>query len=183
MDRQGVIPVERIKKVLMIIAPKNFRDEEYLEPRDAFNRNNLEVKVASTTKEIATGSISARIMPDITVKEANPSDYDAVVFVGGAGCAIYIGDKEANRIITEANKADKLICAICKAPTILAEAGVLKGRKATVWNSPENLEILKRNGAVYTGNMVEEDGNIITANGPTAALLFAKHIVERLEKM
>ncbi|MEM3341714.1 MAG: DJ-1/PfpI family protein [Thermoplasmata archaeon] len=168
------------KKILMIVAPKNFRDEEYLHPREVFEKAGHRVTVASTTTDTAYGSISAKIKPDILLKDVKPQEYDAVVFAGGAGCAVYIGDKDATKIAQEAYKGGKLVCAICKAPTILAAAGLLKGRKATVWDSPENREILEKNGAIYTGQPVEQDGKIITGNGPKAAYDFGKKIVENL---
>ena len=73
----------------------------------------------------------------------------------------------------------KIIAAICIAPVTLANAGILNGKKATVFPSGKN--DLIRNGAKYTGDSVTVDGNIITANGPMAAEAFGKKIVEMLK--
>ena len=77
------------------------------------------------------------------------------------------------------NKQNKIIAAICIAPVTLANAGILNGKKATVFPSGKN--DLIRNGAKYTGDSVTVDGNIITANGPMAAEAFGKKIVEMLK--
>lgn len=65
--------------------------------------------------------------------------------------------------------------AICIAPTILAKAHVLEGRRATVWNVDEKQsQLLEKYGAEYTGEAVTIDGNIVTGNGPKAAVEFGK---------
>jgi len=71
-----------------------------------------------------------------------------------------------------------VVGAICIAPGILARAGILKGRKATVF--PSEIEALKRNGAFYTALPVVIDGRIVTASGPEAAEEFGKALVKTL---
>lgn len=72
-------------------------------------------------------------------------------------------------------EAGKPLGAICIAPLILAKAGVLKGRKATVWDSGgEQIAILKAHGAVYTDQAVVIDGSVVTGNGPGAAGEFGR---------
>jgi protease I len=66
---------------------------------------------------------------------------------------------------------------------ILAKAGVLKEKRATVWSSPLDrgpVRILKENGAIYEDKDVVQDGKIITANGPGAAEEFGQKLVEIL---
>ncbi len=73
--------------------------------------------------------------------------------------------------------------AICIAPTILAYAGVLEGKKATVWNQDgKQAEILTKNGAEFVDELVVVDGKIVTANGPPAAEAFGKKILEMLKE-
>lgn len=172
---EGVVDV---KKVVMIIAPDNFRDEELLQPKKILEDAEIIVKVASVKKTEAKGMLGARIMPDLTLQDINILDFDAVVFIGGSGASIYLDNPLVHKIARDAYSADKLVTAICIAPAILAEANLLKGKKATVWSSKE--EMLKAAGATYTGKSVERDGNIITASGPTAAGDFGKKILEAL---
>ena len=79
----------------------------------------------------------------------------------------------------------KILAAICIAPAILAKAGVLEGKNATVWSSVLDkgpIKILEENGANYVEKDVVVDGNIITANGPQAASEFGRKIVEILKE-
>lgn len=71
--------------------------------------------------------------------------------------------------------------AICIAPAILAKAGVLKGKKATVWSSlmdKSAVKILEKSGADYLPDSVVADGKVITATGPLAAKEFAEKIIQ-----
>lgn len=167
------------KKVLMIIASKNFRDEELLKPKEIFEKNGFKVIIASSSLNTATGMLGAKVNPQILIDKVNVKDYDAIVFVGGVGATEYFTNQVALRIAQESVKQGKLLAAICIAPRILAEAEVLKGKKATVWKT--EAEALKSKGAVYTGKDVQIDGKIVTASGPHAAEEFAISIVSLLK--
>ncbi len=170
-----------MKKVVMIIAKKDFRDEELLEPKKILEDNGIEVKVASTVLGEAKGVLGAKVTTDLLVKDIRVSDFDALVFVGGAGAEQDWDYPLAHKLAQDTLKGpDKILAAICIAPVILAKAGVLKNKKATVW--PSESGELKSAGVNYTGNDVEKDGNIITAAGPRAAKKFGEEIVKVLEK-
>ena len=72
-------------KVLMIVAQKGFRDEELFVPKEILERAGHDVKVASLTRQKATGSRGAVVQPDLAVYEANPDFFDCIVVVGGPG--------------------------------------------------------------------------------------------------
>lgn len=171
-------------KALFIIAPENFRDEEYKIPLDYFKINNIKVDTASTRKGICRGKLGMSVNANISLDEVNVKDYDIIVFVGGPGTPVVRKDLNALRIAKEAFDDKKIVAAICWAPTILAKAGILKNRKATVWQGNDNeygmltSEYLEKHGSYYTGEPVTKDGNIITADGPLSALEFAKKIID-----
>lgn len=173
------------KKILMVIAPKNFRDEELFHTKDELEKAGYGITIASTTTDVAVGMLGGRVRPDKMLNEVNAADYDAVIFVGGSGSQVYFNDPQAHRIARDATSRNKLIGAICIAPSILANAGVLKGKRATVWDSEGArgpfASILTKGGAVYTGEAVTKDGKIITADGPTSARMFGRTIVEELK--
>jgi protease I len=171
----GVI---EMKKVAMIIAQDGFRDEELLEPKEALENAGVEVKVASTTLNYAKGMLGAKVKPDILISDINVKDFDAIVFVGGAGSSQYWDDPLAHKLAKDAVTQGKILAAICIAPVTLAKAGVLNGKRATVWSSEAGQ--LKAGGADYTGRPVEKDGNIITATGPAQAREFGKEILKAL---
>ncbi len=165
------------KKVLMIIAPRDFRDEEYREPRSILEKAGASIAVASATTDEAIGMLGLKVRPDLPLSQVNVADYDAVIFVGGSGASAYFDDERALSIAREASRT-KLVGAICLAPQILANADLLKGKKATVFSS--QVESIEKKGARYTGATVERDGNIITGNGPEAAEEFGNAILDAL---
>lgn len=166
-------------KVLLIIAPENFRDEEYFHTKEELESADIETETASKQMGECTGMLGKTADVDITTEVVNVDNYDGIVFVGGTGASIYFEDEKALGIAKEAFEKGKVVAAICIAPSILANAGILSGKKATAYSSEE--ENLKKNGAEYTGEAVTVDGNIITANGPAAAKEFGKKIARALE--
>ncbi len=169
-----------MKSAIMIIAQQDFRDEELLEPKEILEKNGIAVKIASTTLKEVKGMLGTKVKPDILLKEVDPVKFDALIFVGGSGATQYWDDILAHELARSAFTANKIVAAICIAPVTLAKAGLLKGRRATVWQS-ENQQ-LKESGANYTGRPVEKDGNIITAAGPFAAKEFGDEISRALLK-
>ena len=169
------------KKVLIVIAHDVFRDEEYAEPREVLETAGAEVIVASSGLSEARGRFGLAVHPDILVKDAEVSDYDAVVFVGGGGSREYFNDPSALRLARDADDEGKVLAAICIAPHILANADVLKGKKATTYES--EIGALKEKGAIYTDKDVQVDGKLITARGPEAARDFGEEVVNALQRM
>jgi protease I len=167
-----------MKKAVFIIAPVNFRDEELFEPKAILEKAGVSVTIACSIKGTAKGKLGATARPDILLKDVNVADYDAIVFIGGGGAAVYLDDPAAHRIAQEAVKQKKILAAICMSPAILARAGVLKGKKATVF--PGDEAELTSHGATYTGKMIEKDGNIITGCGPEAAAQFGQALAKEL---
>ncbi|MBU1045945.1 DJ-1/PfpI family protein [Patescibacteria group bacterium] len=170
-------------KIAIIISFRNFRDEEYFIPRNIFLGAGFEVITVSSQKGIAIGGSGGEAQVDKTFDEIDISQLDAVVFAGGPGAYKYIDDEEVWEIAKEANQQGKLLAAICIAPAILAKAGILKGKKATIWSSvmdKKPIRVLEEGGAEYLDKPVVCDGNIITANGPSAADEFAQTILQKL---
>ncbi|MCU0651102.1 MAG: DJ-1/PfpI family protein [Candidatus Omnitrophica bacterium] len=167
-----------MKRAVFIIAPVNFRDEELFETKEIVEKAGVSVTIACSVKGTAKGKFGSTARPDMLLKDVNVSDYDAVVFIGGGGAAIYLDDPAAHRIAHEAIKQNKILGAICMAPAILARAGVLKGKKATVF--PDDAKELTMHGATYTGKTVEKDGQIITGCGPEAATEFGQALAKEL---
>ena len=158
----------------MVVAQKNFRDEELFIPKEIFENNGHTVFVTSIFLGICEGSLGQNIFISKTYDEIDNDLFDAVVFVGGSGASVYFEDAIAHHIAQEFYSEGKLVCAICIAPVILAKADLLRGVSATVFTSGKT--DLLSHGAMYKDSSVVIDGRIITANGPTAASEFAKSI-------
>lgn len=167
------------KRILMIIAFDKFRDEEYARPREILEENGYKITVASWKKGIATGMLGKKVKVDIDLKNVNVDDYEGVIFVGGTGATKYFNNEQAQKIAKGFYNKKKIVGALCLSPVILANAGLLKGKKATCWFSVGRM--LEKKGAKYTGKRVEIDGRIITGNGPSAAEEFGKKYLQLLK--
>jgi protease I len=179
MNEESEIP-QMAQSVLMIIAPKNFRDEEFKEPYDLFTSTGIEVTVASTDTHPAQGMLGMVVKPDITLERVNPHEYDALIIVGGSGCTDLWDDTTLHTIVQTFNRSKKTIAAICLAPVVLGKAGILKDITATVY--PTAKDELGACGAHYIDSDVEVDGNIITCSGPQAAKDFATAILRAVSQ-
>ena len=173
------------KKVVIIVASENFRDEEYSVPKEVLENRGVEVKTASNKSGTAKGAGGQEAAVDLLVSDIKPADFDAVVFIGGPGTLENLDNEISYNLAKATVEKGKILSAICIAPAILAKAGVLKDKQATVWASPldrEPVKILEENGAKYVGGKVVSDGKIITANGPLAAQEFGEAIIKAIEE-
>ena len=166
------------KKVLMIIASKDFHDQEFIKPKKILEKNGIKITIASTSLRVATGMYELRVKPDLLIKQAKADNYDAIIFVGGIGASALADDPSALSLVREAQRNNKIIGALCIAPVILAKAGILEGKKAAV--SPYGINDLKKAKAFCSGKKVEIDGNIITGGDPGAAEDFGNAIIKAL---
>ena len=167
------------KKAALFIAFQGFRDEEFTEPKKALEAAGVKVTTVSTTKGLARGKFRATAEVDKTVDEIIPSDYDALALVGGPGALGHLDNPKVHGLFQEAAALGKVIGAICISPVILAHAGLLKGKKATVF--PDGAEELKKAGAVHTAADLVVDGNLVTADGPIPASRYGLALAELLK--
>lgn len=169
------------KKILMVIAHEEYQDEEYNIPRQIFENAGFEVKVASSVKRECRGKFGGTAKSDMTLEEVEISGFDAIVFIGGHGAMEYSENHLAHKIAREFYNSGKITAAICRAPDILANAGILENKKATSF--PKYHNVLKEKGAIVKKEeLVVQDGLIITACGPEAAEKFGHKIVDALSK-
>lgn len=166
------------KKVAMIIASKDFRDEEYLKPKEILSKAGAEIVTVCSSLKESIGMFGAKVKPDILLSDLKVENFDAIIFVGGMGSSEYWDNKTAHKIAQEAVSQNKILAAICIAPQTLANAGILKGKKATAF--PSIKAQLTQKQAIYSGKPVEVDGNIITGAGPEAAAEFGETIKQKL---
>ena len=167
-----------MSKAAVIFAP-GFEEIEALTVVDVLRRCNIDVNIVGTKSEAIEGSHNVKISPDKNIDDVNINEYDALILPGGAPG--YINLREDERVINLLKNAfenNKIIAAICASPTVLATAGILNGRKATVYPGME--DELIRGGAKVEDALVVDDENIITSRGPATAMLFALKLAEKL---
>jgi protease I len=170
------------KKVAIVIAQEKFRDEEFAQPHASLNLAKADVTVVSREVGKCYGTLGSVVHSRMSLADAAKLDWDAVVFVGGAGAGDYMDDPLAHSLALRTNERGCLVAAICKAPTILAHAGLLRGAEATCF--PDYCDDLREHGVkVQNAPVVEtkvNDAPVITANGPQSAFAFGQAVVNSL---
>jgi len=164
------------KKAALIIASQNFQDEELFGTKRVLDAAQMQTVIASTRRGTKRGALGNLAEATIPIDRLKVQEYDAVIFIGGVGAAEYVTSPTAVNVARETVRNGKVLAAIGVAPTILANAGVLAGIRATSFLS-ERAALLQAN-AIYTGNPVERDRFIVTATGPAAVVPFGRVIVE-----
>ncbi|MEA1937192.1 MAG: DJ-1/PfpI family protein [Patescibacteria group bacterium] len=171
------------KNILMIIASRNFRDEEYFIPFEIFQKAGAKITTASSVKGEVVGIEGGEARSTLTLEKVAVRNFNAVVFIGGEGTKEYFENETAHKIVQDTVNANKILAAICIAPVILAKAGVLKGKTATVWSSIANKsgkEELEKAGCTVSEQRIERNEKIITADGPAVAGEFAETVIKAL---
>lgn len=165
---------------MMVIAKEGFRDEEYIEPRKVLERYGAEIRVASLERGEAVGVKGKRVDVDLTVDQVDPQEFAAVIFVGGEGVVSLVDNPSLIGLARDFHNAGgKIIAAICAAPAILANAGLLKGKVAVC--TPNVGKILAAGGTLYGNTDVAIAENIITAKGPLASTQFGEAIAHAIK--
>lgn len=166
-------------RILFVIAPANFRDEEYFVPKGLLEGAGHEIVTASKMVGEINGFGGKVAQSQVRTSEIESDSFTTVVFVGGQGMIEYLNDFEMISIAQKFYNSGKLVCAICIAPAILANAKILNGKNATGSTGTE--EAFTTAGAVVQDQAVVTDGNIITADGPASAEAFGEEILNRLK--
>ena len=161
-------------KLLMVIAPDQFRDEELFVTKETLESLGHTTLVVSARTGKIQGVKGGSTMVDTLVSDVTPTAFDGLVFIGGAGASVYFDDEAILSMIREMAAAGRVVAAICIAPVILSNAGLLEGKEATVFES--GTERLRENGALVQNRPVVTDGRVVTGNGPDAADAFARAI-------
>ena len=159
-----------MKKILMVLAPKDFRDIEFIVPKAFWKQKGFDIITISTVA-ISKGAFGYQHKNDLLLKDATVQGYDALFFVGGYGSvATYLNDETAKNLAVNFIMAKKPVGSICVAPRCFLNWGILKGKKMTGWNDDNVLQDMsEKNDATYTGETVTVDGLLLTADGPTAS--------------
>jgi len=146
---------------------------------DVVRRAGLDIDMISISDERkVTGSHQIVFEADLIKKEAVFSDYDGIILPGGMPGTLNLkADETVQKVIREFDKADKLVAAICAAPSILGEANLLQGMQATCHPGFEETLL----GASSKEEPVVTDGHFITSRGMGTAVLFGLEIVRYFE--
>lgn len=166
-----------MKRVSVILAD-GFEETEALTVVDLLRRAKIYVDTLSVTDEyIVHGAHGINVQTEDLFDEVNFVEFDMIVLPGGMpGTRNLEEHNGVRRVVKDFIEEGKTVAAICAAPTILGNLGLLKGKRVTCYPTMET----KIQGAVLTGAPVTVDGNIITGRGAGTAIDFALKIIEQL---
>lgn len=163
-----------MKKVCVLLA-EGFEEIEALTVVDLLRRARIYVDTVAVADEyMVRGSHGIAVQTEDLFTEVDFDEFDMLVLPGGLPGTTNLGDHSGVRkVIRDFAEKEKYIAAICAAPTLLGNLGLLKGKRVTCYPTMEK----QISGAVLTGAPVMSDGNIITGQGVGAANEFALNLI------
>ena len=165
---------------MKIVVPlaEGFEEIEGVTIIDILRRGGIDVTTASVMKNPVTGSHNITVVADTDLSSLNPADFDGIVLPGGMpGSKNLRENKDVIDFIKAIYSKNGYLGAVCAAPTVLEQAGVLKGKRATV--HPDHASYIK--DAILAEDSVVVDGRIITGKGAGPAIDFSLAIVRELQ--
>lgn len=163
-----------MKKRVLCLLIDGFEEIETVTPVDLLRRAGVEVVIASLQDKTATGRGGIRLEADVVLADVDASSFDLLFIPGGPGVGGLRSDGRAALLARDFADAGKPVAAICAAPLVLMDAGLLKGKRFTAYHSVR--------GELGGGldDRVVVDGDLITSRGAGTALDFALAIIVRL---
>lgn len=163
------------KRVLCLLFT-GFEEIETVAPVDLLRRAGVEVVVASLTGEmLVTGRCSITIRADAVLVDVAEQEFDLLLIPGGPGIKAVREDGRAATLARKFSGAGKPIAAICAAPTVLKDAGLLAGKRFT-----SHAGVAAELSETLLHERVVEDGNLVTSRGAATAVDFGLALVRRL---
>jgi protein deglycase len=163
--------------MLHIFLADGFEEIEAFTTMDVLRRCGLTVQtIAIAGKRTVVGAHSIPTMADTIINRSELKESEGFILPGGMpGAKTLLACEPFHKALLLHAMHNRLIAAICAAPMVLGLHGILEGHRATCYPGFEH----HLHKAAYSGNLLEIDGNIITAKGPAAVLPFAFAIAAR----
>lgn len=161
---------------VVILLAEGFEELEAVAIIDVLRRAEIETVSAGLHEGPVLSARQVQIIPDTVIDSVAADDFDMLILPGGMpGSDNLNADERVRALIRDFNAKGKITGAICAAPYVLANAGVLEGKRATAYPSFKD----RLGQAIYEEKTVVEDGGIMTSRGPGTAVYFALAIVEK----
>ncbi len=146
---------------------------------DLLRRAGIEVVAAGLDGQPVRASRGTQLIPDTTLAEVIDQRFDMIVLPGGLPGADHLNaDRRIHQLLKEIAGRGGYTAAICAAPKVLADAGLLKDRRATSF--PGVLDAMGLEDTEVVADAVVVDGKVVTSRGPGTAMDFALELIERL---
>ncbi len=164
--------------MIYVFLADGFEEIEALATVDILRRANIETKTVGVGAKTVCGTHGIKVEADITVEETSTDSLDGVVLPGGLPGAWNLKDnKRVEELTRFCNEQGRLVSAICAAPSVLGDWGLLEGKKAVCYPGFEDRLI----GAEVTDAPAVSHGNVVTGKGAGTAVCFALEIVAKLK--
>ncbi len=167
------------RSILIFLPKEDFNEIEFLIIRNEIEKSGFKIFIVSDAVNFCIGNSGLKVKNDIKLENVNPKNFSAIILVGGGGTKIYFQNKILANKLKLFKSQKRVLAAICLAPVLLAQAGLLNNVNATCY--PSNKNELERNGANYFSSPVVSDKEIITANGPDAAVDFVNVVLDKIK--
>ena len=165
-------------RVLVPLAP-GCEELEAVTVIDLLRRAGIEVVSAGLESGPVRASRGVTLVPDTELETVVDEDFDMIVLPGGLPGADHLDDDPRIRaLLRRLADAGRYTAAICAAPRVLANAGLLDGKSATAY--PGHLEKLELSQIRLSPEPVVSDGRVITSRGPGTAMDVALALIEAL---
>lgn len=146
---------------------------------DLLRRAGINVVTAGLDDQPVTASRGNVLIPDTSLDEVLSKDFDMIVLPGGLPGADHLkNDPRIIQLVQQMLENDRYVAAICAAPRVLVQAGVLDGRCITSF--PGAIDAAAVTGLKYVDEPVVTDSKLITSRGPGTAMDFALQLIEVL---
>jgi protease I len=164
-----------------IIATDLFEEAELIEPRKALDQAGARTTViapkAGEIQAVRHDTKTQKVKVDMTLDEANPGEFDAVLLPGGAMNADALRmEKKAQQFVQQFDREGKPIAVICHGPWLLVSAGLCRGRHMTSYYTIQ--DDLKNAGASWTDEVAVRDRNWVSSRQPSDIPRFNQEIIE-----
>lgn len=169
-----------MKKAIVLTADK-FEDMEVYVPIFRLMEAGWQVDVAAPLKEEISGENGYSLMPDKTIDDVNPDEYDLLIIPGGSpdGAPATVRKiKKALEITKDFFAKNKPVASICHGPWTLADADVVKGRHLTSYWHDGVPEDVKKAGGIWEDKEVVVDKNLVTSRYPMDLPFFLKEVIK-----
>lgn len=168
--------------VLVFISQRMFHDDALAAVTRRLETGGFRVVVAAKDTSLAVGMDQTVVRPDRALESCRPADFAALVLINGSGIAVYWQDSLLLARCREFADSGKVMGSIGIAGICLANAGVLRSRKATIIPNRHAVRRLLAGGARYRPNPVVTDRNVVTASGAEHARSFAQVLIGMLKQ-
>jgi len=169
-------------EVLVFLPQRLFAEEEFEPALRQLSLAGVRTRIASSDTTTAIGIRGIMVKPDLAFRDARTEDYAGLMLIGGSGAALHWDDSLLHAWCREFAESGRVVAAIGIAPITLARAGVLKGRKATVFHERSAVNWLRQSGARFVFRQLVSDRNIITAASAQQARMFGRTVAATVHR-